>query len=118
MNLNNIYLVTVILITSIALFILVGFLINYYVIYKNFIKIWETSNTNNDQLLRSLFHYVTKLSCVFFPIVYIVFILQIITLILTRYYYNTLREVRGLQGIRGLRGLRGPKGPPGKCSVN
>lgn len=115
MNTNNIYLIAVIMITSIALFILVGFLINKYVISKKFLKIFEDAGGNDSKLLLNSYNYIWNLSISFFGLVYLVLITQIIILILTKYYYNHIREIKGDKGDRGLRGRQGPKGPPGKC---
>ena len=88
----NIYLVIVILIVFIALSILIGFLIDYFVIHKHFIRILENAGTNKDEILNQLFNSTRIFSCTFFALLYIVFIFQIIVLIVINNYYNKIRN--------------------------
>ena len=88
----NIYLVIVILIVFIALSILIGFLVDYFVIHKHFIRILENAGTNKDEILNQLFNSTRVFSCTFFGLLYVVFIFQIIVLIIINNYYNKIRN--------------------------
>lgn len=84
----NIYLTIVILIVFIALSILIGFLIDYFVIHKHFIKMCNNNCLNVGQLCNS-----TRIfSCTFFALLYSIFIFQIIILIIINNYYNKIRN--------------------------
>ena len=88
----NIYLVIVILIVFIALSILIGFLVDYFIIHKHFIWILENAGTNKDEILNQLFNTTRIFSCTFFALLYIIFIFQIIVLIIINNYYNKIRN--------------------------
>lgn len=107
---KNIYLFLVIFIAFVALSILIGFLIDYYVIHKHFVKILEKANNNSDEILRNLFKSTKNFSCVYFILIYLLLVMQVVIIVIINHYYVNIREIRGPRGIRGPKGNSGTKG--------
>ena len=110
----NIYLVIVILIVFIALSILIGFLVDYFVIHKHFIRILENAGSNKDEILNQLFNSTRVFSCTFFALLYIIFIFQIIILIIINNYYN---QIRNRKDVSDALSNKRKKSLPGSCSI-
>lgn len=110
----NIYLVIVFLIVFIALSLLGGFLIDYFVIHKHFTRILDNAGSNKDEVLNQLFNSTRIFSCTFFALLYIVFIFQIIVLIIINNYYYTIRNRKDVSEALS---VKKKKSLTGSCSI-